>query len=56
MTAEEYFGGWSEVIDMEETAKIMRWLNSINLEMIRPYYKNIFKAFKRRYVCNYSYF
>lgn len=45
MTAEEYFGDWMRVIDMEETAKIIRWLNSINLEMIRPYYKNIFKAF-----------
>lgn len=45
MTAEEYFGGWSKVVDLEEAAKIMKWLNSVNLETIRPYYKNIFKAF-----------
>ena len=45
MTAEEYFGGWSEVVDLEEAAKIMKWLNSVNLKTIRPYYKNIFKAF-----------
>lgn len=51
MTAEEYFGEWSKVIDMEETAKIMKWLNSINRSNIRPYYKNIFRAFKE---CSYS--
>lgn len=51
MTAEEYFGEWSKVIDLEETVKILKWLNSINRNNIRPYYKNIFRAFKE---CSYS--
>lgn len=51
MTAKEYFRDWAEVIDMNETAKIMKWLNSININKIRPYYKNIFRAFKE---CPYS--
>lgn len=46
MTAEEYFGDWARVVDMGETTKIMEWLNSINIRGIRPYYKNIFRAFK----------
>lgn len=51
MTSEEYFGDWARVIDMNETSKIMKWLNSIDIRNIRPYYKNIFRAFKE---CPYS--
>lgn len=51
MTAEEYFGDWAKVIDIEETIKIMKWLNSININNICPFYKNIFRAFRE---CSYS--
>lgn len=51
MTAQEYFGDWSKVIDINEAIRIIKWLNSINVNNIRPYYKNIFRAFKE---CSYS--
>lgn len=51
MTAQEYFGDWSKVVDINEAIKIVKWLNSININNIRPYYKNIFRAFKE---CSYS--
>lgn len=46
MTAEDYFGDWTKVIDDRELAKVMKWLNSVNLDTICPFYKNIFRAFR----------
>lgn len=46
MTPEEYFKDWAGVIDAEEATRIMKWLNSVNINHIRPFYKNIFRAFK----------
>lgn len=46
MTIEEYFGDWAKVIDKTETLIIMRWLNTLNKELLCPEPKNIFKAFK----------
>lgn len=51
MTAEEYFEDWAKVVDVEEVTKIMKWLNSINVNHIRPFYKHIFRAFKE---CSYK--
>lgn len=51
MTAEEYFGDWIKVIDKAELAKIMRWLKSINPDILCPSPKNIFKAFR---ICPYD--
>ncbi len=51
MTAEEYFGDWAKVVNVEEATKIMKWLNSINVNHIRPFYKHIFRAFKE---CSYK--
>lgn len=51
MTAEEYFGDWSKVVDIDEAVKIMKWLNTINVNDIRPFYGNIFKAFRE---CSYK--
>lgn len=51
MTPEEYFGDWAKVIDLGEAAKIMKWLNSINVNNICPFYKNIFRAFRE---CSYK--
>lgn len=46
MTAEEYFGDWVRVIDSYELNRIMRWLATLNKEILCPEPKNIFKAFK----------
>lgn len=46
MTAEEYFGDWVRVIDGYELNRIMRWLTTLNKEILCPEPKNIFKAFK----------
>lgn len=51
MTAEEYFGNWMKVIDKEELAKIMRWLNTVNPHILCPQYQNIFRAFR---ICPYE--
>ena len=46
MTPEEYFDDWAGVVDMNEALRIMKWLNTINLKLVRPFYKHIFRAFK----------
>lgn len=51
MTVEEYFGDWVKVIDSDEITRIMKWLNSINVNNIRPFYKHIFRAFRE---CSYK--
>ena len=50
MTAEEYFGDWMKVIDRESLLKIMRWIQSLNPDIICPSPRNIFRAFK---LCSY---
>lgn len=51
MTLEEYFGDWTKVVDIAETTKIMKWLNSINVNAICPFYKHVFRAFRE---CSYK--
>lgn len=51
MTAEEYFEGWSKVIDKSELFNIMKWLNTIDKNSICPEYSNIFRAFR---LCKYE--
>lgn len=46
MTPEEYFEDWAGVVDMDEALRIMKWLNTVNLKFVRPFYKHIFRAFK----------
>lgn len=45
MTIEEYFGDWAGVIDLKETARIMKRLSSSTVPVC-PSLKNIFKAFR----------
>lgn len=51
MTAEEFFGDWIKVIDKVELAKIIRWLKSVNQNILCPSPKNIFKAFR---ICSFK--
>lgn len=44
VTAKEYFGDWAQVIDLEETIRVLLHLKSI--DNLCPERKNIFKAFK----------
>ena len=45
MTIEEYFGDWSEIVDLKEADRIMRRLSASN-HTICPNIHNIFKAFR----------
>jgi len=44
MTKEEYFGDWSEIVDLQEADRIIRKLSASNT-VICPQLKDIFKAF-----------
>ena len=44
MTIQEYFGDWSEVVDLQEADRIIRKLSASN-HIICPQPKDIFKAF-----------
>ena len=46
MTASEYFGDWSNVIDLKEADRVLKRL-SIYDNVICPQIKDIFKAFRR---------
>lgn len=46
MKAEEYFGGWIDVIDKQELRKVVTWINKTNSATLCPSPKNIFKAFR----------
>ena len=49
MTIQEYFGDWSEVIDLNEADRLMRRLNALSCQenkVICPQLKDIFKAFR----------
>lgn len=50
MTAEEYFGDWSKVIDLKEADRIMKKL-SASKHAFCPQLKDVFKAFK---LCRYN--
>lgn len=51
MTAEEYFGRWMRVLDMQEMAKVLNALGKVNSDRLCPEYSNIFKAFE---LCKYD--
>lgn len=51
MTFEEYFGGWTKVIDTRELNKVVGQVSLIKKDLLCPTYPNIFKAFN---VCPYS--
>ena len=46
MTAEEYFGDWSRIIDMKELGVVLNKLNKVNPALICPSLNNVFKAFE----------
>lgn len=45
MTIQEYFGDWSNVIDLKEADRIIKKLSASNY-MICPQLKDIFKCFR----------
>ena len=51
MTAEEYFGRWMRVLDMNEMAKVLNALGKVNPDKLCPEYSNIFRAFE---LCKYD--
>lgn len=51
MTREEYFGGWSRVIDFKELDVVLGKLGKMNPGTICPSVNNIFKAFE---LCRYD--
>ena len=51
MTAEEYFGRWMRVLDMNEMAKVLNALRKVNPDKLCPEYSNIFRAFE---LCKYD--
>lgn len=51
MTAEEYFGRWMRVLDMNEMAKVLNALGKVNPDKLCPEYPNIFRAFE---LCKYD--
>lgn len=51
MTAEEYFGRWMRVLDMNEMAKVLNVLGKVNPDKLCPEYPNIFRAFE---LCKYD--
>lgn len=51
MTAEEYFGNWMRVIDMDEMTNVLNALRKVNPERLCPEYPNIFRAFE---LCPYN--
>lgn len=51
MTIDDYFGDWMKVLDRNETIKIIRWIKTLNKDLVCPAIKDIFKAFK---LCPYN--
>lgn len=45
MTIKEYFGDWVNVLDKEETLKIIKWIQTLNPNNVCPCVSDIFKAF-----------
>ncbi len=45
MTIEEYFGDWSEIIDLKEADRILKRLSASSVK-ICPQVKNVFRAFR----------
>lgn len=46
MTAEEFFGDWIEVIDLDVLAPILKHIGKIKDTNLCPSRSNIFKSFK----------
>ena len=44
MTAEEYFGDWTTIVDVKEADKIMKKL-SASKQLLCPIMKDVFKSF-----------
>lgn len=51
MTINNFFGDWMNVIDEEETKKVIIWLKTLNPNNLCPSLPNIFKAFR---LCSYK--
>lgn len=51
MTAEEYFGRWMKVIDINEMSKVLNALRKVNHDRLCPEFSNIFRAFE---LCKYD--
>lgn len=51
MTAEEYFGRWMRVIDINEMSKVLNVLRKVNHDRLCPEFSNIFRAFE---LCKYD--
>lgn len=51
MTLEEYFGGWTKVIDKAELDRVVTKVNSLPRATLCPEYHNIFRAF---HLCPYE--
>lgn len=51
MTINDYFCKWINVVDVDETNRVLSKIKRLNLNTLCPDYKNIFKAFE---VCPYD--
>lgn len=51
MTIKDYFGNWTNVLDREEFNNIIKWLKTVNPNVLCPSLPNIFKAFN---LCDYN--
>ena len=46
MSLNNYFGGWSKIIDAEELSKINTWLSSVDRTLLCPSINKVFRAFQ----------